>query len=413
MLEEMLDRARRAARALAKMNADARDAAIEGMARAIDADRAAILSANADDVAAATTISDALKDRLVLTDRRVDAMIRALFEVRQLPDPLGSVRELGPGRAGLRVTRRRVPLGVIAIVYEARPNVTAECAALTIKSGNAVILRGGKEAKASNEAIARAVRRGLWNAGVDENAVIGMFDSSREEVEMLLSAVGKVDLVIPRGGKSLMEMVDRAARVPVIRHGEGICHVYVHSDADASMAQRIAFNAKVQRPGVCNAMETLLVHRSRLSDVLRPLAKQLIDAGVDVRADETAREALSGLPIAAATDQDWDTEFLALTLAVRTVDDLDAAIDHIAQHGTHHTASIVTKDRNAAERFLAEVDASCVLWNASTRFNDGGELGLGAEMGISTSKMHAYGPMSVQELTAEKLVVYGDGQIRE
>ena len=413
MIEEILDRAKRAARAMAKLDADTRDAALEAMARAIDGDRKRILAANAEDLAAATEISAALRDRLRLDDRRLDAMIRAIFDVRHLPDPLALTRELGTGRAGLRVTRRRVPLGVIAIVYEARPNVTAECASLTIKSGNAVILRGGKEAKRTNETIAIAVRGGLAHAGVPEDAVLGMFDSSREDVEKLLAAVGKVDLVIPRGGKSLMEMVDRHARVPVIRHGEGICHVYVHADADPVMAQRIAFNAKVQRPGVCNAMETLLVHRSRLHDVLAPLAEQLVNAGVELRADERAQHALQGLPMKAATPEDWDTEFLDLVLAIRTVDDLERAIDHIAEHGTHHTASIVTKDPVAAERFLKEVDASCVLWNASTRFNDGGELGLGAEMGISTSKMHAYGPMSVQELTAEKLVIYGDGQVRE
>jgi glutamate-5-semialdehyde dehydrogenase len=411
MIDELLGRAKRAAREMARLESQRRNAALESVAAAIDAARSEILASNTIDLESAAELGPALRDRLRLDEQRIDGMVRAVREVRALPDPLAGTREIGVGRAGIRVMRRRIPLGVVAIVYEARPNVTAECAALTIKSGNVVILRGGKEAKASNEAIGTAVRRGLGAAGVVEDAVLGMFDSSREEVERLLGAVGRVDLVIPRGGKGLMEMVDRHARVPVIRHGEGICHVYVHADADASMAQRIAFNAKVQRPGVCNAMETLLVHRDRLSDVLAPLAKTLLEAGVELRADERAREVVPEAK--PATVEDWDTEFLELVLAIRTVDGLDDALDHVAEHGTHHTASIVTNDPDAAERFLSEVDASCVLWNASTRFNDGGELGLGAEMGISTTKMHAYGPMSVQELTAEKLIVYGDGQIRE
>jgi glutamate-5-semialdehyde dehydrogenase len=409
MIDDLLKRAKKASRELARLSGDRRDAALDAMARAIEARRDRISAANQVDLSAAADLSGALRDRLRIDDARIEAMVRAIREVRALPDPLALSRDLGTGRAGFRVERRRIPLGVVAIVYEARPNVTAECAALTIKSGNVVILRGGKEAKSSNEAIGAAVREGLAEAGVTEDAVLGMFDSTRHEVEALLSAVGRVDLVIPRGGKSLMEMVDRHARVPVIRHGEGICHVYVHADAQAEMAERIAFNAKVQRPGVCNAMETLLVHRSRLQDVLVPLARRLIEAGVELRADEAARSVIDANP---ATEKDWDTEFLDLVLAIRTVDGLDAALDHIAEHGTHHTASIVTEDRSAAERFLREVDASCVLWNASTRFNDGGELGLGAEMGISTSKMHAYGPMSILELTAEKIVVYGEGQIR-
>ncbi|MCB9651021.1 MAG: glutamate-5-semialdehyde dehydrogenase [Deltaproteobacteria bacterium] len=410
----LLGRARGAARRLARLSAEARAAALEAVALAIEARAAEILAANAEDVAAAEGLSGALVDRLRLDAGRVAAMVRAVREVKGQPDPLAARREVGVGRSGIRVTRRRVPLGVVAIVYEARPNVTAECAALTLKSGNAVVLRGGKEARRSNAAIGAAVQAGLRSAGVPEDAVVLMADSTREDVAALLGAVGMVDLVIPRGGHGLMRMVDELAKVPVIRHGQGICHVYVDAAADPKMAAEIAFNAKVQRPGVCNAMETLLVHRSRLQDVLPVLGPRLVEAGVELRADEAARTTLAaaGVEAAAATLEDWDTEFLDLVLAVRTVDDLDAALDHIDAHGTHHTASIVTADEGTAERFLGAVDASCVLWNASTRFNDGGELGLGAEMGISTSKMHAYGPMGALELTAEKLVVYGQGQTR-
>lgn len=410
----LLARARAAARRLARLPGPARDAALDQVALALEAATPAILAANAEDVAAASDLTGALVDRLRLDPGRVAAMVRAVREVRGQADPLGAHRSLGAGRSGLRVTRRRVPLGVVAIVYEARPNVTAECAALTLKSGNAVVLRGGKEARHSNAAIGAAVQAGLRAAGAPEDAVLLMADSTREDVAALLGAVGQVDLVIPRGGHGLMQMVDALAKVPVIRHGQGICHVYVDAAAAPEMAVEIAFNAKVQRPGVCNAMETLLVHRRRLQDVLPKLGARLAAAGVQLRADPEAQAVLqsAGISSQAAVDADWDTEFLDLVLAIRTVDDLDAALEHIEAHGTHHTASVVTADAEVAERFLAAVDASCVLWNASTRFNDGGELGLGAEMGISTSKMHAYGPMGAVELTAEKLVVYGDGQVR-
>ncbi|MEQ9501950.1 MAG: glutamate-5-semialdehyde dehydrogenase [Deltaproteobacteria bacterium] len=411
---EILKRAKRGARAIAKLDAAARDAALEAIASAIEADADAILAANAEDLAAATDISNALRDRLRLDASRVASIARAVREVRAQPDPLAARREIGTGRSGIRVTRRRIPLGVVAIVYEARPNVTAECAALTIKSGNAVVLRGGREAQRSNRAIGDAVAAGLAAVGAPDDAVIVLDKSSREDVAALLGATGYVDLVIPRGGHGLMTMVDQHARVPVIRHGQGICHVYVDKAADTAMAADIAFNAKVHRPGVCNAMETLLVHQDQVAPLLAAVGPRLAEAGVELRADVASHAALKGAGVTAgeATDQDWDTEFLELVLAIRAVPNLDAALDHIAAHGTNHTASIVTADEGAAERFLGEVDASCVLWNASTRFNDGGELGLGAEMGISTSRMHAYGPMSVTELTTEKLVVYGHGEIR-
>lgn len=413
-LGPLLQAARRASRALAKLPAARRDAALDAVAAAIEARTDDISRANAADLAEARELPAALKDRLKLTPARIAALASAVRAVRAQADPLGGSRPLGAGPSGIRVTKQRVPLGVIAIVYEARPNVTAECAALTIKSGNAVILRGGKEARRSNAAIAAAVREGLEREGIDPAAVTSIEDPGRDTVVSLLRATGQVDLVIPRGGAGLMAMVDEHARVPVIRHGQGICHVFVDAAADRSMAIEIAFNAKAQRPGVCNAMETLLVHEARAADVLPELGRRLHENGFELRADRQAQELLqaAGLTVAAASEQDWDTEFLGPVLAIRTVCDLDEALSHIAAHGTNHTAAIVTGDEAHARRFLDEVDASCVLWNASTRFNDGGELGLGAEMGISTSKLHAYGPMSALELTTEKLVVYGAGQVR-
>jgi glutamate-5-semialdehyde dehydrogenase len=413
-IREILERARRSSRPTMRLSHEERNAALDAIARAIEADTSKILEANARDIKSATELPEAMKDRLRLDPDRLAAMVRAVDEVRALPDPLGGRRSIGTGRSGIRVLRQSVPLGVIAIVYEARPNVTAECAALTLKSGNVVILRGGKEAIESNRAIGRAIRRGLHSARVDEDAAILIEELSHDAIVELLGAVGLVDLVIPRGGPKLMALVDAHARVPVIRHGQGICHVYVDEDADPSMGSEIAFNAKVQRPGVCNAMETLLVHRAQLEPLLAALGPRLAERGVEIRADPASKAALAkaGVRAVDAEPKDFETEFLDLILAVKAVDGLDEALDHIAAHGTHHTASIVTKDAARAERFLNEVDASCVLWNASTRFNDGGELGLGAEMGISTSKMHAYGPMSVAELTAEKLVVLGDGQVR-
>ena len=413
MLDSLLADARAAAHALRTTSTEQRDTALEAIATAIAADTPAILEANREDVASATDLSPALTDRLRLNPKRIDGLIRAVREIRALPDPLGGQREMNRGRCGLRITRRRVPLGVVGIIYESRPNVTAECAALCLKSGNAVILRGGKEARRSNEALLHAVRQGVRSAGLPAAAVQAMLDSTREDVQNLLAATGQVDLVIPRGGHGLMKMVDAHARVPVIRHGQGICHVYLAAGADADRAVRIAYDAKVDRPGVCNAMETLLVHDSR-RELLAHLGELLHAAGVRLKADPAARDALeaAGVPAEPAREADWDTEFLGPTLAIRTVGSLDEAIGFITRHGTHHTASIVTEEEIEAERFLAAVDASCVLWNASTRFNDGGQLGLGAEMGISTSKMHAYGPMSVTELTAEKHVVYGEGHIR-
>lgn len=409
-----LSRARAAARQLRSLPGPQRDAALGAVAEALSRAKDRVLAANQEDLALATHLSPSMLDRLRLDAARFGALVSSVLEVRAQADPLGARRELGLGRAGFRVQKRRVPLGVIAIVYEARPNVTAECAALTVKSGNAVVLRGGKEALRSNRALAEAVREGLGRAGLPEDAVVFIDDVERGAVLELLRATGQVDLLIPRGGAALMSLVDEHARVPVIRHGQGICHVYVDEHARAAMAIEIGLNAKIQRPGVCNAMETLLVHERRLEDVLVPLARRLVEAGVELRADAPALDALhkAQIPARPATPADFDTEFLGLTLAIGTMQTLESALEHIEAHGTHHTAAIVTDDEKSADRFLESVDASCVLWNASTRFNDGGELGLGAEMGISTSKMHAYGPMSALELTTEKLVVLGSGEVR-
>ena len=414
-IDALLDRARAATRALRRAPAEIRRAALRSVADALEAAEPEVLAENAEDLAAASTgLGAALTDRLRLTPERHRGLVAGVRAVSALPDPLKEERPLGPGAAGIEVYRRRIPLGVLAVIYEARPNVTAECAALGLMSGNAVVLRGGKEARRSNAALGAAIRAGLQRSQLPPDAVAVLAESTREEARALLSAVGRVDLLIPRGGAGLMAMVDAHAKVPVVRHGEGICHLYVDDRASIDTATDILLNAKTQRPGVCNAVETVLVHRAVAEAFLRKAGPRLSAAGVALRADEPARAALAAASVdaTAATEADWGTEFLDLILAVRTVGDLDEAMDHVERFGTHHTAAIVTEDAERAERFLAEVDASCVLWNASTRFNDGGALGLGAEMGISTTKMHAYGPMSVRELTAEKFVVRGAGQTR-
>ncbi len=413
-ITDLLRGARSAQRTLARATAEDRTRCLDAVVSRVASARDAVLDANALDLARATDLTAALRDRLALSPARLDGVLSALRGVRELPDPLGEERELSTRPNGLRVSKRRIPLGVIAVIYEARPNVTVEAAALCIRSGNAVVLRGGSEARETNAALADAVRRGLTDAGMNPDAVAFVRDPDRERVAALLGAVGLVDLVIPRGGRGLMDFVDAHAKVPVIRHGAGVCHVYVDRAADVSMAEEVAFNAKVHRPGVCNAAETLIVHRDAARELLPSLGQRLSGAGVELRADDEARAVFTaaGVRCLSASERDWDTEFLALVLAVRVVGSLDEALAHIADHGTEHSASIVTDDEETAERFLREVDASCVLWNASTRFNDGSELGLGAEIGISTTRMHAFGPMSARELTAEKFVVRGSGQVR-
>lgn len=413
-IDAALDRAQVALRAARRLEVKDRRRGLEAIASAIYAHRDDILAANAEDLENAPDLGAALQDRLRLGPERLQGVVDAVRAVAEQPDPLSEETALGTGPSGIEVFRKRIPLGVVAVVYEARPNVTAECAALTVASGNAIVLRGGKEARRSNRALGAAVRAGLARAELPVDLVTVLHDADRDEVRALLGATGRVDLVIPRGGAGLMAMVDEHARVPVIRHGQGICHVYVDAAAKLGMAADIVENAKVQRPAVCNALETLLVHEAQVEALMAEVGPRLRDAGVRLRADEPALEALgrAGVSAQPATAEDWDTEFHDLILAIRTVPSLDAALDHVDAHGTHHSAAIVTEDGANADRFLTEVDASCVLWNASTRFNDGGQLGLGAEMGISTSRMHAYGPMSTREMTAEKLIVRGQGHIR-
>ncbi len=408
-----LDEARTAARSLRRVAGAVRSRAVHAMADAVAQDEDAVLAANEQDMEAGKELRSSLRDRLHLGAERLETLVELMHAVADLPDPLASNHPIQRTASGLRVSKRRIPLGVIGVVYEARPNVTAETAALAVKSGNAVVLRGGKEARATNQALGAALTRGLGASGLDTNAVQVWADVPRESVVLLLRAAGQVDLLIPRGGPNLMALVDEEARVPVVRHGEGVVHMYIDEHADAEMAVRLAYDAKVDRPGVCNALETLLIHRARLP-ILDGLGPRLKGAGVELRADPRSAQVLAAaqVPHVSATHTDWATEFLDLRLAIRTVDNLEAALDHIEAFGTHHTAAIVSSDAGNAERFLSEIDASCVLWNASTRFNDGPQLGLGAELGISTSKMHAYGPMDLNSLTSEKFVVFGDGHTR-
>ena len=387
------------------------------MADELLAAQPAILEANAADVAAARANGQtaALVDRLTLDPKRLAACAEGLRQVAALPHPVGQLLREWTQPNGIRIAKVRVPLGVIGFIYESRPNVTCDAAGLCLKSGNAVILRGGSEALRSNTAIAAALSRGVARAGLPAAAVQLVPVADRDTVRLLGEAVGVIDLLIPRGGKGLIEAVMRTARVPVIKHYDGICALYVDKAADLAMAGRIALNAKVQRPGVCNAIETLLVHRDVADRFLAQAGKALADAKVQLRAEPRALAALQQAGVAAvpAKDEDFRTEFLDLVLAVTVVDDCAAAIEHIETHGSHHTETIVTADAATAEHFLNSVDSAVVLWNASTRFNDGFQFGFGAEIGISTDKLHARGPMGLEELTSYKYIVRGSGQVRD
>ena len=404
--------ARAAARELARADTAAKDRALVAMAAAIRADVAKLLAANAEDVAAARKSGHdaAFVDRLTLAPKAIDAMAKGLEEVAALPDPVGEISELRFRPSGIQVGLMRVPLGVIGIVYESRPNVTADAAALCLKSGNAAILRGGSEAIRSNAAIADCVHAGLRAACLPEAAVQVVATTDRAAVGHLIADEKHVDVIVPRGGKSLIERIAREAKVPVIKHLDGVCHVYVDAAADVDMAIRIADNAKTQRYAPCNTMETLLVHEAIAPRVLPPLAAIYAAKGVELRGCERSRALVPTMK--PATEEDWRTEYLAPILAVRVVDSLDAAIDHIATWGSQHTDAIVTNDHAAAMRFLREVDSSSVMVNASTRFADGFEYGLGAEIGISTNKLHARGPVGLEGLTSRKWIVLGSGQIR-
>ncbi len=404
-------RARQAARVLAVADRARKDAALRAVAESVIAGADELMRANAEDVAEAETLglSPAMIDRLVLDGPRIAAIADAVREIAALDDPVGEVVGMQRRPNGLLVGQVRIPLGVIAMIYESRPNVTVDAAALCLKSGNAVLLRGGKEAKRSNLALGERVRSAIAAEGLPADAVQVIPPMGREETELLIGLSGMIDLLIPRGGAGLIRFVVEHARVPVVQHFEGVCHLYVDEGADPDMALALVDNGKLQRPGVCNALECALVH-AREAERIVPRLGALMARGLEVRGDERVCALLPGAKPAAADD--WGREFLAEILAVRVVDDFDAALDHIAAYGSHHTEAICTESYARAQRFLREVDASCVLVNASTRFNDGGMLGLGAEVGISTSKLHAYGPMGLASLTTLKWIAEGAGHVR-
>ncbi|ACI99309.1 glutamate-5-semialdehyde dehydrogenase [Rhodospirillum centenum] len=412
LMETLGRRARAAAEQLATVPTAAKDAALRAAAAAVRARAAEILEANAADMQAARAkdLPPAMLDRLRLDGGRVDAIARGLEEVAALPDPVGSVTEEWTRPNGLRIQRVRVPLGVIGIIYESRPNVTADAGGLCLKSGNAAILRGGSESFHSSRAILAALQDGLRAAGLPPDAVQAVPTRDRAAVGALLGLTGLVDVVIPRGGKSLTARVAAESRVPVIYHLDGICHVYVDRAADVEKARAVVMNSKMRRTGICGAAETLLVDRTVLDSHLRPILADLLEAGCEIRGD-AAVQALDPR-VRPAAEEDWETEYLDAILSVKAVDGVDAAVEHIQRHGSHHTDSIVTKDAATAERFLSRVDSGIVLWNASTQFADGGEFGFGAEIGISTGKLHARGPVGAAQLTSYKYVVRGDGQIR-
>ncbi|MCK5218224.1 glutamate-5-semialdehyde dehydrogenase [bacterium] len=409
----MAKRAKKAARIMAAAGTAAKNLALQNMAQTIESRQAEILKANGEDLAAARQagISGALLDRLTLNGTRIREMVKGLREMIELPDPIGEVEMERVRPNGLRVGRMRVPLGVLGMVYEARPNVTADAAGLCIKSGNAVILRGGSEAIRSCRAIGQCVTEAVQAAGLPSEAVQVVETTDRQAVTELITLDGLIDCVIPRGGRAFLQWVARTATVPVIRHGDGNCHVYIDSPVDMEMAVKIAVNSKVQRPGVCNAAETLLVHAEVAPRILPVLLSRFSEAGVELRGCQRTREIYPAAQ--PAKEDDWMTEYLDMILAVRVIENMTAAMDHIAQYGSGHSEAIVTSDYMHAERWLREVDASSVLVNASTRFTDGGQFGLGAEIGISTQKLHARGPMGIRELTTTKFIVRGQGQIRE
>jgi len=404
--------ARAAARVLARADTRTKDAALCAMAAAVRRNEAAMLAANAEDVAAARAAGQdaAFVDRLALSAKSIAAMAEGLEQIAALPDPVGEISDLKFRPSGIQVGLMRVPLGVVGIIYESRPNVTADAAGLCLKAGNATILRGGSEALRSNQAIAACVREGLATAGLPETAVQVVATTDRAAVGLLIADEKHVDVIVPRGGKSLIERIAREAKVPVIKHLDGVCHVFIDADADPDMAIRIADNAKTQRYAPCNTMETLLVHANIAARVLPPLAEIYLRKGVELRGCDRSRALVPAMK--AATEDDWYTEYLAPILAVRIVDSLDAAMAHIARYGSQHTDAIVTNDHANAMRFLREVDSSSVMVNASTRFADGFEYGLGAEIGISTNKLHARGPVGLEGLTSRKWIVLGSGQIR-
>ncbi|MBG6568030.1 glutamate-5-semialdehyde dehydrogenase [Pseudomonas aeruginosa] len=405
--------ARAASRLLARAATAQKNRALLAAADALDAARAELSHANEQDLAAgrANGLEPAMLDRLALTPARIDDMIEGLRQVATLPDPIGEIRDMRYVPSGIQIGKMRVPLGVVGIIYESRPNVTIDAASLCLKSGNATILRGGSEAIHSNQAIARCIQQGLAEAGLPAAAVQVVETTDRAAVGALISMPEYVDVIVPRGGKGLIERISREAKVPVIKHLDGICHVYIDVAADLDKAIRVADNAKTQRYAPCNTMEPLLVHAGIAEQVLPPLATIYREKGVELRGDAATR-ALLGADVLEATEEDWRTEYNAPILSIRIVDGLDAAIEHINTYGSQHTDAIITENFSDARRFLAEVDSASVMVNASTRFADGFEYGLGAEIGISTDKLHARGPVGLEGLTSEKYVVFGDGHVR-
>jgi len=406
--------AKGAAKAMRMADTGAKNQALQLAASLIRREMNEILAANAMDMQAAEAsgLDAALKDRLLLNGDRVEAMAEGLEQVAALPDPVGAIDHLRYRPSGIQIGHMRVPLGVIGIIYESRPNVTADAAALCLKSGNAAILRGGSEAIHSNRAIAACLRRALLDSGLSQDAVQLIDSTDRAMVGALITADEYVDVIIPRGGKSLIARVSAEARVPVIKHLDGICHVYIDAAANAEMALNIAINAKTHRYGVCNAMETLLIHQDTAA-MIAPIIQAMLDKGVEVRGCERTVAAASGLDVKPASEQDWATEYLAPVLSIRVVESFEQAVDHIATFSSSHTETIVTENHEAGQRFLREVDSSSVMWNASTRFADGFEYGLGAEIGISTDRLHVRGPVGLEGLTSQKWIVLGTGQTRK
>ena len=411
-VERVCRAAKEAAASIARADASRKNAALAGMAKGLRERSEGLQAENRKDMEAgkAKGLSAAMLDRLALTDARIAQMAAGIEEVAALPDPVGGVERMERRPNGLWVGRMRIPLGVIGIIYESRPNVTADAAALCVKSGNAVVLRGGSEAIHSNAAIVAVLREALASAGLPADAVSFVDRTDRAAIDEMLKAEEFIDLVIPRGGEGLIRSVAEKSRIPVIKHYKGVCHIYVDENADLAQAIPVCLNAKVQRPGVCNAMETLLVHEKAAPDFLPAAAAELAKRGVEIRG---CPRTCALVPFAKpAREEDWGTEFLDLILAVRVVPSMEAAMEHIRRHGSLHTEAILTRDHGRAMRFVREVDSSLVLVNASTRFNDGYQLGLGAEIGISTTKIHAFGPMGLAELTTTKFIAFGDGQTR-
>ena len=411
-VESLAVAARKAARDAASLSTTSKNNVLLRMAEALQEQKEYIQAENEKDLAKGREkgLSAAMLDRLALSDKVIESMIVGLQEVVALPDPVGEIDEMVKRPNGLMVGRMRIPLGVIGMIYESRPNVTVDAAALCLKAGKAILLRGGSEAIHSNLALAKVLQDALASENINPAAIQVVPTTDREAVNVLLSLEEYIDLIIPRGGEGLIRFVAENSRIPVLKHYKGVCHVFVDGDADLDMAVNIVMNGKCQRPCVCNALETLLVHQDIAATFLPLVASKLVEAGVELRGCPRTKETLPD--IKDAVEEDWPAEFLDLILAVKVVGDLDAAMDHIAKYGSQHTEVIVTRSYANSQRFIKEVDASAVMINASTRFSDGGQFGLGAEIGISTTKLHAYGPMGLKELTTRKFIVYGDGQVR-